>query len=126
MDKDAFLARIKQYLADKWRLVLINTTSVTPQADADKGAYEISWTFEKDGQVEHVRHTVPEDVEVPSISGIYGCAFLYENEIRDLFGVKLTGIQVDFKGDLYRTAEKVPFSPRAIKARLEANKGKKK
>jgi ech hydrogenase subunit D len=57
---------------------------------------------------------------VPSISEFFGAAFLYENEIRELFGIDVTGIGVDLRGQLYKTATKVPFSHAAIKARLAA------
>jgi len=46
---------------------------------------------------------------VPSISSIYGCAILYENEIHDLFNVKVDGLTVDFHGNFYKTAIKFPF-----------------
>jgi ech hydrogenase subunit D len=41
---------------------------------------------------------------------IYPNAFLYENEIHDLFGVGITHIAVDYRGTLYRTALGTPFS----------------
>jgi ech hydrogenase subunit D len=46
---------------------------------------------------------------VPSISSIYSCAFLYENEMHDLFELQVDGMVVDFKGNLYKTAMKYPF-----------------
>ena len=58
--------------------------------------------------------------EVPSISAYFGAAFLYENEMRELFGVNVTGIALDLKGQLYKTSTIVPFAPSAIRARLDA------
>ena len=49
------------------------------------------------------------EARIPSISSIYWCAFLYENEIHDLFNVQVDGIAVDFHGHLYETAVKFPF-----------------
>ena len=46
---------------------------------------------------------------------IYPNAFLYENEIHDLFGVVIKNINIDYRGTLYRTAIKVPFSVENIK-----------
>jgi ech hydrogenase subunit D len=46
---------------------------------------------------------------------IYPNAFLYENEIHDLFGVAIKNINIDYRGTLYRTAIKVPFSVENIK-----------
>jgi ech hydrogenase subunit D len=50
--------------------------------------------------------------ELPSISSFYWSAFLYENEIHDLFGVTVKGMAVDFHGNLYKTAEPAPYVPR--------------
>ena len=44
-----------------------------------------------------------------SISNIYGPAFLYENEITDLFGVPIQLISPDYKGKLYRIEQPTPF-----------------
>ena len=126
MDSNAFLEQVKGYRDNRWRLMLINATTVLPRPDAEAGAFDISWSFEREGQVEHVRHHVAPEEDVPSICTLYGCAFLYENEMHELFGVKVSGMQVDFKGELYRAREKVPFSPRAIQARLAARGGKQK
>ena len=46
---------------------------------------------------------------VMSISEIFPPAFLYENEIHDLFGVKIEHISLDFKGNLYRLETKTPY-----------------
>ena len=42
-------------------------------------------------------------------------AFLYENEIHDLFGVVVKNINIDYGGTLYRTAIKTPFSVQNVK-----------
>ena len=46
---------------------------------------------------------------------IYPGAFLYENEIHDLFGVAITHIAIDYRGTLYRTALSTPFSVSNVK-----------
>lgn len=84
----------------------------------------MSWSFEKENRIEHLRERVLPGEEVPSVSSIYAFSFLYENEIRELFGIEVTGMLIDFKGELYKTATKVPLSPKAIRQRLEAAKGK--
>jgi ech hydrogenase subunit D len=120
IQKEEFLAAARAYQRGGWRLALVNATAVLPAPGAEAGGFELCWSFEKNGRLEHLRSAVAADEEVPSISDLFGSAFIYENEIRDLFGVKVTGIAVDFKGELYRTATKVPMSPRAIRERLEA------
>ena len=51
-----------------------------------------------------------ENPELPSISSFYWSAFLYENEMHDLFGVNVKGMAVDFHGKLYTTAVPAPYS----------------
>jgi uncharacterized protein YjhX (UPF0386 family) len=147
MDSAAFLTRVEAYHRDGWRLALINVTTVmaatapvhgaaaaavptaepTPSAspaapsEAEApGRFEIVWAFAKGGQFETIREEIVAGDEVPSISEFFGAAFLYENEIRELFGIQITGIGLDLKGQLYKTATKVPFSHAAVKARLAA------
>ncbi|HXC63466.1 MAG TPA: NADH-quinone oxidoreductase subunit C, partial [bacterium] len=46
---------------------------------------------------------------LPSITGSYLAAFIYENELQDLFGVKVEGLALDFKGNFYMKAKETPF-----------------
>jgi hypothetical protein len=140
MDSTTFLARVEEYHKGGWRLALINVTTViasaapkhgaaaneedpdempeTPAADAP-GVFEIAWAFAKDREFETIREQITADDAVPSISEFFGAAFLYENEIRELFGINVTGIGLDLQGQLYKTNTRVPFSHQAVKARLE-------
>jgi len=150
MEREIFLARVRDYNEAGWRLALINVTTVMPvgapghgaahpatpapepaaeaglpgagaDASADgPGAFEIAWGFARDGQFETIRERIVAGEAVPSVSEFFGAAFLYENEIRELFGIDVTGVGVDLKGQLYKTATKVPFSHAAVKARLAA------
>ena len=121
MDGKAFLARVDEYQEDGWRLAIINTPSILPAEGMEEGAFDVSWSFAKDdGRLEHLRERVLPGEEVPSISASFGAAFLYENEMRELFGVNVTGITPDLKGQLYKTSSIVPFAPSAIRARLDA------
>ena len=122
MDGHVFLEKVGEYQRAGYRLLMVNATALPQSEDS---AVELTWSFEKEGRLEHLRERVKPDDEVPSVSGAYPFAYLYENEIRELFGVKLTGLNVDFKGQLYQTSTKVPFSAKAIRERLEAGKGKK-
>jgi len=71
--------------------------------------FEINYSFDKDYNFENLKLTIPSGLEVPSVSGIYTCAFVYENEIHDLYGIEITGIAIDFKGTFIRTSIKYPF-----------------
>lgn len=56
-----------------------------------------------------LRLEVEEDEEVASITQIYPCAFLQENEAEQLFGVKIKTIKPDYKDKLYRIDVETPF-----------------
>jgi len=71
--------------------------------------YEINYSFDKDYHFENIRISVLQDTEIPSISGMYWNSFIYENEMHDLFGIQVRGMNIDFKGTLFRTAVKFPF-----------------
>ncbi len=75
-----------------------------------KDGYEITYAFDNAYNVENIRIQITEDTEIESVSPIYSYAFLYENEIKDLFGVKIKNITLDYNGGLYRTAVKTPFN----------------
>jgi ech hydrogenase subunit D len=77
--------------------------------------YEINYSFDKDYELETLRITVSGDTDVPSITGMYWGAFVYENEMHDLFGIPVRGMNIDFKGTFIRTAIKYPFSIAAPK-----------
>lgn len=73
---------------------------------------EINYSFDKEYHFTNLKiKLVDLNIEVPSISSIYWCAFLYENEIHDLFGVKFKDIALDYKGNFYRTSVKRGFNP---------------
>jgi hypothetical protein len=144
MDKTSFLARVAELQAAGYRLALINATTVLPgAAPAPHGAaaataaapspaegeahaapvedaFEITWAFARDLELETIRERIVIGDEIPSISASFGAAFLYENELRELFGINVTGINVDLRGAMYKTNTRVPFSHQAVRARLEA------
>ena len=48
---------------------------------------------------------------MPSITPIYPSAVFYENEMKELFGVKVENISTDYRDKFYRIEEKTPFGP---------------
>jgi ech hydrogenase subunit D len=97
------IAKAEQAKRDGNRLVQIGCTKIDD-------TFEIIYVYDKDYKLSSYRITVKQDDEVPSISGVYWGAFVYENEIHDLYGIHVTGINVDFKGTFYKTTIKHPFS----------------
>ena len=75
------------------------------------GLYELSYSFAPLDQYEFVtlRVIVEKGEEVPSITEIYPYAFLYENEMKELFGVNIQMINLDYENKLYRITRETPF-----------------
>ena len=94
--------------SDGYRLVQIGCSTLPL-------AYELTYSFDKDYRLINYRITIAPEEEVPSISVIYPNAFLYENEIHDLFGVPIRHISIDYSGTLYRTTISTPFSVDNVK-----------
>ena len=74
-----------------------------------ENGYELSYIFGKDYEWVTLRLVVDENEEVPTITNIYEPAFLYENEMAELFGVKIRMISVDYHDKLYRIDDTTPM-----------------
>jgi ech hydrogenase subunit D len=71
---------------------------------------ELTYSFDRDGRLLSLRvQLAAENACVPSISSVFGCVILYENELHDLFNIQVQNMAVDFHGKLYQTAVKFPF-----------------
>jgi len=101
---EQLLEKVQALRKQGMRLVQISATRL-PEA------VELTYSFDLEGRLTNLRLTLPgARPHVPSISGIYPCAFHYGNEIHDLFGVQVEGLTADFKGNFYKTAVPFPFS----------------
>ena len=103
ISEETLLNEVQILKADKYRLVQQCATKV-------EEGYELLYTFGKGYDTEHLRFRVQPGQTVQSISHIFPPAFLYENEIHDLYGIDIKDISLDFRGGLYRTAVKAPFA----------------
>jgi ech hydrogenase subunit D len=93
------LESAKRMKDDGYRLVQVSCTRTE--------GYEMTYSFDRDYDLRHLRVNIPETAGLCSLSDFYGGAFLYENEIHDLFGVTFTGLKIDYGGKFYKT--KIPF-----------------
>jgi ech hydrogenase subunit D len=59
-----------------------------PVGKGQASHFELHYTFDKTYHLTGYKMTVTPDTEIPSITRIYPCAFLYENEMHDLFGIR--------------------------------------
>lgn len=102
---DHLLAEAMKYKHNNYRLSQACSVFVD-------GHYELSYSFAPfEGYVlETLRVIVEREEEVPSITAIYPYAFLYENEMKELFGVNIQMINLDFNNKLYRIETETPFA----------------
>lgn len=103
VEKSAFFGKAGEMASQGGRLVKISCSTME--------SLQLDYTFDHEYKLLNVRVNIPfENPEMPSVSGLFGNAFLYENEIHDLFGVKFHGLTIDFHGNFYRTKQKFPFA----------------
>jgi NADH:ubiquinone oxidoreductase 27 kD subunit len=102
------LAAVDSLRSADWRLVQILCI-------AQDGANEISYSFGKELAMRSLRVKVAAEESLPSITALYPAAFLYENEIRDLFGAKIERIAADWQGKVYDVAGETPFKKVSVK-----------
>ncbi len=107
---EALVEKVREKKQQNWRLVQIGATRLPDQ-------FQLTYSFDLESRLVSLRvHLPAANPRLPSISSIYGCAFLYENELHDLFGITVEGLTVDFKGNFYQTAVKFPFGTTKVPA----------
>lgn len=77
-----------------WRIIQVLCVSTVE-------GYELSYSFGLDLDMKSLRFRARADEAIPSITSLYPAAFLYENEIRDLFGLRIERIGADWMGRVY-------------------------
>lgn len=74
------------------------------------GDHEILYHFDKQYRMRSLRLHLPKGTPLPSISALYFAANLIENEIKDMFGIVVEGLGIDFQGR-FLLAEDAPRTP---------------
>jgi ech hydrogenase subunit D len=107
---DTLLGEVAKAKAHGYRFVTLSCVEV------DENTVDIFYHFDKDLVMKHYRLTVPKSAAVHSISAVYFAAFLVENEIQDLFGIRFSGLAVDYQGTFYLEEEvrRTPFCKYSI------------
>lgn len=117
---DKLCAAVSAFATEGYRLVHITCAKIGD-------TFELTWAFDREYHYEGLRLVLPDStVLVPSISNIFWTAFLYENEIHDLFGLTFSGMNVDYKGNFYRTGMTAPFAQSPIPASPGGKPGSEK
>ena len=99
--KEQLISEVDRMKKDGYRLSQACVTK--------KDSYDVIYSFSRENELVNIRLIVEIGESIESITGIYPYAYLYENEMKDLFGICINNINVDFNGELYHTTIKTPF-----------------
>ena len=85
---------------------------------------ELSYSFANDltNDYLNIRIVCEKNTEICSITEFYPYAFLYENEMKELFGVNIFMINMDYDSKLYRLKDQTPFIPKERPANVSPTK----
>ena len=78
-------------------------------ATAFEGYNEVIYSVNKEYDMENYKIELPIDEEIKSFSDIFPAATLYENEIKELWGVKVVGMAIDYNNKFYRIKKDTPL-----------------
>ncbi len=123
---EVLLERAARFKKEGCRLVQILATRV-------EEGFELTYSFDKNFFLYHLRFIVPIDGSVMSLTSLFWYAFIWENEIHDLFGLDVRFIvpEVDYGGHFFHLAKKTPWhddtdpahAKRAVKVNLRSGLG---
>lgn len=100
--KDELYEIMEQKYNDGYRLAQILSV-------AYEGYNEVTYSVAKKYEMENYKINLPIDEEIKSFSDIFPAATLYENEIKELWGVKVVGMALDYHNKFYRIEKETPF-----------------
>ncbi len=102
VSKDELYDIMQKKYEDGWRLSQICSV-------AFEGYNEVTYSVNLEYTMENYKIKLPIEEEIKSFSDIFPAAMLYENEIKELWGVKVVGISIDYQNRFYRINEETPF-----------------
>lgn len=100
--KDELYKIMEQKYNDGYRLAQILSV-------AYEGYNEVTYSVAKEYEMENYKINLPIDEEIKSFSDIFPASNLYENEIKELWGVKVVGMALDYHNKFYRIEKETPF-----------------
>jgi ech hydrogenase subunit D len=110
IEKGGLLDAVSHMRSAAYRLVQISATATHRVDTSADGVYELNYSFARGYDLVNYRLLVPPGESVPSVSGAYPSAFLYENEMHDLFGIPVENMTVNYKGMFYKLAKRTPYA----------------
>jgi len=99
------LEKTQDLMADGYRLGQMCCTKV-------EEGLELIYSFDKEHVLLNLKITLPGAVEITSITSVCWPAFIYENEVRDLFGVTFKHSALDYDGKFFKVSEPTPWNPK--------------
>jgi NADH:ubiquinone oxidoreductase subunit C len=99
------LAEVGAIVPQGYRFVTMTCVDVGEQ-------FDIIYHFDKNYNLYNLRLKLAKGGSLPSISPIFFAALLVENEIKDLFGVNVTGLAIDYEGR-FLLSEGAPVAPQS-------------
>ena len=100
--KDELYKIMEQKYNDGYRLAQILSV-------AYEGYNEVTYSVAKEYEMENYKINLPIDEEIKTFSDIFPAATLYENELKELWGVKVVGMALDYHNKFYRIEKETPF-----------------
>lgn len=97
--------KVQDLKAEGYRIGQILCTKV-------EEGFELIYSFDKDHVLINLKLNIPEDEEIMSITGVYWPAFIYENEMQDLFGVKFKHMALNYGGKFFKVSQPTPWNPK--------------
>lgn len=104
IEASELLGRVRDIKDEGYRLGQICASFIK-----SKGAYEILYSFDKDHVLLNLRVTIAEGASMESITKEYWPAFIFENEIHDLFGFEFKHNALDYGGKFFKVSEPTPW-----------------
>jgi len=98
------LERVKDLMAGGYRLGQICATNAGDDI-------ELLYSFDKGHDLLNLKLTVAARQEIISITSLCWSAFIYENEIHDLFGVPFRHSELDYGGHFFKLSRTTPWCP---------------
>jgi Ni,Fe-hydrogenase III component G len=109
--RESLLDRIHRLADDRYRFVTLTC------CDNGDDTLDIYYHLDRDLQLLTLKLTVRREEGLPSISRIYYAALLVENEIKELFGLPMSGLLVDY-GNHLLLSQGAPLAPMACPVKV--------
>ncbi|MGQ9486174.1 MAG: NADH-quinone oxidoreductase subunit C [Armatimonadota bacterium] len=101
--KEQLLERVAEIAAEGGRFITITCIDTGQQ-------FQVYYHFDRQMELVHLLVTLDKESALPSITPVYFCAFVAENEMKDLFGVQMDGPMVDYQGRML-VSDELPVPP---------------